>query len=75
MNTSILCFGACLFCIAKLAQADGNNCNCANKLSAYPQENLCRGAETDSLKMGKKSDELSLGKHVDGLNYGKKLAS
>ena len=75
MNKSILCFGMCLFYIAKLAQADGNSCNCANKLAVCAQENLSRDAETDPLKMGKKSGELSLGKHAAGLNYGKKLTS
>ena len=49
MNKSILCFGAGLLCLATLALADDNRCNFANKLSACPQDNLSRGAETDPI--------------------------
>lgn len=62
MKKAILCFSVYALCISLNTQAadnNGNSCNCSNKLSACPQENLNRGKETKPLSAGKKSDELS----------------
>ena len=72
MKKLILCFGISLLGITASAQAEENSCNCSNKLSACPQENLSRGAETQSLKIGKRSDDLASGRQSENLNLGKK---
>ena len=72
MKKLILSISISFLSMFTLAQADENSCNCANKLSACPQDDLMRGAETEVLKLGKKSDDLIHGKASDDLGYGKK---